>query len=476
MKTREIDADSFFEEKYEECGIFGITNNTEAANYTYLGLHGLQHRGQEACGIATTDGKRIHRMVGKGKVADFFTEQALSTLAGTAAIGHVRYSTTGSSTLTNAQPLVGNSYRGFIALGHNGNLVNAQHLRLELEKEGSLFSTTSDSEVVLHLMARSREENVVMRFIEALDRIQGAYAFVLLKSNYLIAARDPKGIRPLSLGKLGDSYVIASETSAFDIIAAKFVRDIKAGEIIAIDLKTNEITSHMPFKQHTSERMCLFEYVYFAKPSSNILGNCVHTVRYKTGKRLAQEAPANADLVIPIPDSGVPAALGYSDESGIPFTIGLVRSHYIGRTFIEPAQSIRGLGVRLKFAPLEQVIRGKRIVLIDDSIVRGTTCQRIIKMLRSVGVEHIDMRIASPKVKHPCFYGIDFATNKELVANNKTTEDIAKEIGADSLAYISLEGLTNATGRTHETLCHACFSGDYPVFVNMHPTKLAFEE
>ncbi|MBI4977700.1 MAG: amidophosphoribosyltransferase [Spirochaetes bacterium] len=458
----------------EECGIFGITNNAEASNYAYLGLHGLQHRGQESCGIVTAGSDGLRKAVGKGKVGDFFTEENLKPLTGTAAIGHVRYSTTGGSNIVNAQPLVMISHRGSLAVGLNGNLVNAKPLREKLEAEGSIFHTTTDSEIIIHLMARSREKNTVMAFIEAIRQIEGAYCYMLLTEKELIAVRDPHGIRPLSIGKLGDSHVIASETSAFDIIAAEHVRDVAAGEVISIDLTTNELRSDFPFKE-THEHMCLFEYVYFAKPSSDILGKSVHSIRYKSGITLAKEYPAKADLVIPVPDSGVSAALGFSDASGIPFTMGLVRSHYVGRTFIEPSQSIRGLGVRLKFAPIRKLLDGKRIVLIEDSIVRGTTSLRIIKMLRSAGVKEVHMRIASPMVKFPCFYGIDFGTYEELIANKKSVSEIAEMINADSLGFISLPGLREASGFAANELCDACFSGRYPVAVEESHSKLAFE-
>lgn len=465
---------SMAEEKNDECGVFGITANSEAANYAYLGLHGLQHRGQESCGIAVSDLAKISKSVGQGKVGDFFSEQNLQHLEGSAAIGHVRYSTTGVSHLMNAQPLVMMSNRGTLAVGLNGNLVNARSLRDRLEYDGSIFHTTTDSEIIIHLMAHSREKNIVMAFIEGLKQIEGAYCYMILTKDMLLAARDPHGIRPLSLGRLGDSYVLASETSAFDMIGASFVRDIKAGEVISIDLAKNELRSDFPFKE-TSERMCLFEYVYFAKPSSNVLSKSVHSVRYKSGVRLGAESAVSADLVVPVPDSGVPAALGFSDKTGIPFTMGLVRSHYVGRTFIEPSQAIRGLGVRLKFAPIAKLLEGKRIVLVEDSIVRGTTSMRIIKMLRAAGVKEVHFRVASPKVKFPCFYGIDFGTYEELIANKKTTEEIAHSIGADSLAYLSLEGLHEAAAPVGEGLCDACFTGRYPIPIEDRHSKLAFE-
>lgn len=458
----------------EECGIFGITNNDEASNFTYLGLHGLQHRGQESCGISSTDGKKVYRKVGQGQVAGFFTKKKLKNLKGDAAIGHVRYSTTGASDLNNAQPLVAITHKGFISLGHNGNLVNARSLRASLEEEGSIFSTTTDSEIVLHLMARSQDSNIIMAFIEAIKQIEGAFSIVVLTKNYLLAARDSNGIRPLSLGRLGSSYVVASESCAFDIINATFERDIEAGEVVAVDLRTGSLQSHKPFAK-TAEKLCLFEYVYFAKPSSVLLGRDVHAVRYKSGIKLSEESKVDADFVVPVPDSGVPAALGYSDASGIPFSMALVRSHYIGRTFIEPTQSIRGFGVRLKFAAVRKLLEGKKIVLIDDSLVRGTTCGRIIKMLREVGTKEIHMRIASPKVAHPCFYGIDYGTSKELAADMKSTEEIARMVGADSLEYLSLKNLKVATEVSKDGLCDACFSGNYPVPIEDKHMKLAFE-
>ncbi len=451
-----------FDKFNEECGIVGIYGNSEAANLTYLGLHALQHRGQESAGIASSDGRSIYIEKGMGLVADIFKQETLKKLPGSMAIGHNRYSTTGDSRLINAQPCTVEYSRGPLALAHNGNLVNSSYLRSELEAYGSIFSSTMDSEVIVHLIAQSRETKLKDQLSEALHRIQGAYSLLVMNEEKMIAVRDPKGIRPLSLGKLKDSYVVASETCAMDLIEADFIRDIEPGEMLVFD--ESGLKSYFPFLPQTEAR-CIFEYIYFARPDSNIFGGRnVYEVRKEFGRILAQEAPVEADLVIPVPDSGISAALGYAKESNIPFEIGLTRNHYIGRTFIEPQQSIRHFGVKLKLNALKHVLEGKRVVVIDDSIVRGTTSRKIIKMIRSSGAKEIHMRVSAPPTMNPCYYGINTPTRAELIASTHTVEEIRQHITADSLAYISIEGLKKCFHKhEQEKFCDACFSGNYPI-------------
>ena len=447
---------------HDECAVFGICGHQEAANLTYLGLYALQHRGQESSGIVSSDGQNFHMEKGMGLVADIFTRKEIRHLRGNTAIGHNRYSTAGGSHLRNVQPLTVNYAFGNLALAHNGNFTNAAMLRSELEAYGAIFQSDSDSEVIVHLVAHSKGETFLARFIEALTLMRGAYSLVLLTDHDMIAARDPYGFRPLCLGRYKEAWVVASETCAFDLIGAEFVREVAPGEILVVRDKT--LTSHHPFPVPDTLARCVFEYVYFARPDSKIFGNeAVYPVRKALGRQLAKEAGVEADIVIPVPDSGVPAALGYAEGTGIPFEIGLTRNHYIGRTFIEPEQTIRHFGVKLKLNAVTDVLEGKRVVVIDDSIVRGTTSRKIVKMIRNAGAKAVHLRISSPPTIAPCFYGIDTPTQKELIGSSHTVEAIRKYITADSLAYLSLDGMLNAVPGQNDHYCHACFTEHYPV-------------
>ncbi|NRD46242.1 amidophosphoribosyltransferase [Corallococcus sp. AB030] len=443
------------------CGIFGIVGHGEASNLTYLGLHALQHRGQESAGIVASDGHvlRAHRQM--GLVADIFTAPVIEGLPGKAAIGHVRYSTAGGSGIKNAQPLFVNYAGGQFSIAHNGNLVNAVELKAELESEGALFQSDADTEVVMHLLARSKQPTFEARLVEALRRVEGAYSILLLTEDKLIAVRDPNGFRPLVLGKMKEgAYVLASETTALDLIEAEIVRELEPGELVVIE--NGVLRSSMPFKPAARLGRCIFEHVYFAKPDSVLFGSSVYEVRKRLGVQLAREQPAEADLVIAVPDSGVPAAIGFSQASGIPYDVGLIRSHYVGRTFIEPQQSIRHFGVKLKLSAVRQVLKGKRVVVVDDSIVRGTTSRKIVKMLKAAGAVEVHLRISSPPTQWPCYYGIDTPSRTELIAASHTTDEIAKYVTADSLGYLSLEGLGTAVDDPkRSTYCTACFSGQY---------------
>jgi amidophosphoribosyltransferase len=450
------------------CGVFGIHDHDEAANIAYLGLHALQHRGQESAGLVSVQGNKLHRHVAMGLVSDVFNRDVLARLPGSTAIGHVRYSTAGSSELRNAQPFVFEYAAGAVAIAHNGNLVNAAELRAELEAQGSIFQTSSDTEVIVHLMAKARDADVVGKLRTALARVRGAYSLILLThDDKMIAARDPDGFRPLVIGRLKDAYVLSSETCAFDLIEADYIRDVEPGELIVIEKGGMAAmrTSTSPTEVAPARpSFCVFEHVYFARPDSLVNGKSVYRAREKMGRRLAQEAPAPADVVIPVPDSGVPAAIGYSTESGIPFEMGLIRSHYVGRTFIEPQDSIRHFGVRLKLSPVRAIVDGKRIVVVDDSLVRGTTSRKIVKMLRGAGAREVHLRISAPPTTHPCFYGINTPTRSELVASSHTLDEIAKYITCDSLAYLSHAGLMAAVGAAdNPPYCSACFTGVYPV-------------
>jgi amidophosphoribosyltransferase len=445
----------------EECGIFGIFNHPEASNLTYLGLYALQHRGQESCGIVSSDGTSLHAHKGMGLVADVFgDEDIFKQLPGKSAIGHVRYSTTGSSVIKNVQPIMVDYSRGSIAVAHNGNIVNARIIKDELEAWGSIFQTTMDTEIIVHLLATSKTSSLTERIADAMGRIKGAYCLLFLTETRMVAARDPHGFRPLCLGKLGGSYVVASETCALDLIEAEFIREIEPGEVVVID--KNGIASHFPLKK-IEPAPCIFEFVYFARPDSYIFGKNVYTVRKELGRQLAREHGIEADIVIPVPDSGVPAAMGYAEESGIRFELGLIRNHYVGRTFIEPQQSIRHFGVKIKLNPVREILRGKRVVVIDDSIVRGTTSRKIVKMVRNAGAAEVHVLISSPPTSYPCYYGIDTPTRKELISSSHTVDEIRKYITADSLGYLSKEGLLSAVGTENTPYCSACFSGDYPV-------------
>ena len=441
----------------------GVYGHPEAANLVYLGLYALQHRGQESSGIVSSDGKILisHRQM--GLVADIFKEDVIKRLEGSSAIGHNRYSTTGHSHLRNAQPFVVEYSQGPIAISHNGNLVNAQVLRAELEESGSIFQSTSDTEVIIHLIATSKEPSLMGRVVEALSRVRGAYSLLFLTPDRMIAARDPSGFRPLVLGRLRSrrtGYVVASETCALDLIEAEYLREVEPGEIITFGPRGMESLKPFPPAPHAK---CIFEYIYFSRPDSNLFGHNVYQVRKELGRQLARENPVAADLVTPVPDSGVPAAIGYAEESGIPLEFGLIRNHYVGRTFIEPQQSIRHFGVKIKLNAQREVLEGKRVVVVDDSIVRGTTSRKIIRMLRDAGAKEVHMRISSPPTISPCYYGIDTPTRTELIASNNSVEDIRRFIEADTLGYLTQEGLYAFLNGEKHGFCDACFSGDYPV-------------
>jgi amidophosphoribosyltransferase len=452
------------------CGVFGIHGHDEAANIAYLGLHSLQHRGQESAGLVARDERdgTLRRHVAMGLVSDAFGREQLAQLPGRTAIGHVRYSTAGSSELRNAQPFLFDYAGGSVAIAHNGNLLNAMKVRARLEAQGSIFQTSSDTEVIVHLMALASRggglPDAVSRLEAALAQVEGAYSLVLLTDDgTLIGARDPHGFRPLVIGRLKDAYVLSSETSSFDLVEAELIREVEPGEIVVIG--KDGLTSRRLAQTPAPPRFCVFEHVYFARPDSLLNSKSVYRTREKMGRRLAQEAPIEADVVIPVPDSGVPAAVGYAKESGIPFEMGLIRSHYVGRTFIEPRDSIRHFGVRLKLSPVRSVVDGKRVVVVDDSLVRGTTSRKIVKMLRDAGAREVHLRISAPPTTHPCYYGIDTPTRSELVAASHSVEEINRYITSDSLAYLSHDGLMASVGTSAsgEGYCSACFTGDYPV-------------
>lgn len=462
----------------EECGVFGIYGHQHAANLTYLGLYSLQHRGQESAGIASSDGEHIYRFAGMGEVNDVFTQEHIDHLQGHMAIGHNRYSTTGSSFLRNAQPFRASSVLGPIVLSHNGNLTNAGAIRMELEKQGHIFQTTIDSEVIVHLMAKSGADNFMDALIFALKKVKGAYSLLVMSRDKVYAVRDPYGFRPLALGRLGEAYTVASETCAFDIINAVYERDVMPGELI--EFSASGIKSYFPFDKQ-EESLCIFEYIYFSRPDSRIFGDSVYDMRINLGRMLARQTPADADIVVPIPDSSNCAALGYSKESGIPFELAMIRSHYIGRTFIEPTQRIRDLGVKLKFNVVESVVKDKRLVVVDDSIMRGTTMRKIIKMFRAAGAKEVHVRISAPPTKFPCFYGIDIPTHSELIAATHTIEEIKKYLRVDSIEYMTVETLLEAVDRPGKKFCTACFDGHYPCkFENSQESeesqKYLFEE
>lgn len=451
-----MDGDKF----HDECAVVGVYGHPEAAKLTYLSLYALQHRGQESTGIVSSDEREFHTEVGMGHVSDFFNEERLARLHGHLAIGHNRYSTTGSSSLRNAQPLAVDYARGSLAIAHNGNLINAHRLRAELEAYGSIFRSSSDTEVILHLVAQARAKELIDCIVEALQQVQGAYSLLLMSRNELIAVRDPYGFRPLCLGQLGDGYVVASETCALDLIEATYLREVAPGELLRIS--KDGIQSYFPFAP-APLRQCVFELIYFARPDSDMFGHNVHLIRKAFGRQLAREAPVAADVVIPVPDSGIPAALGYAEESGLPFDTGLIRNHYVGRTFIEPQQSIRHFGAKIKLNAIKRFLEGKRVVVVDDSIVRGTTSQKIVHMLRQAGAKEVHMRISSPPTTHPCLYGIDTPTHEELIAFRQSVEEIRDFLQADSLAYISLEGMMRAAQVGNQQYCSACFTGRYPM-------------
>jgi amidophosphoribosyltransferase len=456
-----------FDKFRDECGVVAIYGHAEAEKLAYLGLHALQHRGQESAGIVTSDGMALHMHKAMGLVADIFQEAVLAKLPGALAIGHTRYSTAGDSALLNAQPIMVQSNKGRMALAHNGNLVNAQDIRHRLESQGSIFQTNSDTEVIVHLIALSKEQTLPEAMADALRRVEGAFSLVMISPDRIFAARDPRGFRPLAMGRIPaqggekqDTIVFASETCAFDLIGAIFERDVKPGELIVVG--PEGVTSWF-YAPALAQSSCIFEHVYFSRPDSLVFGRAVQESREQLGRQLAREAPAEADVVVPVPDSGVTAAVGYAAESGIPFRFGLIRNHYVGRTFIEPRQSVRDFGVKLKINPVRSLLEGKRVVLIDDSIVRGTTSRKIVRMVRSAGAKEVHMRISCPPTISPCFYGVDTPSKKELIAANKSVEEIREFIGADSLAYLSLQGMKKACGDGEKTsYCTACYTGVYP--------------
>ena len=445
----------------EKCGVVGVFGHPEAANLVYLGLCALQHRGQEAAGIVSSDGQVLVSHRGLGLVTDIFPEAIIRRLRGQAAIGHNRYSTTGGSQhLKNAQPLVVEYGRGGLALAHNGNLVNAEHLRAKLEARGSIFQSTVDTEVIIHLIAAARADTLEDRVVEALHEVRGAYSLVFLAPNKLIAVRDPYGFRPLVLGRVKGAWVVASETCALDLVDAEYEREIEPGEMVV--MTEAGMTSYHPLPK-VPGAACIFEYIYFARPDSTIFGRSVYQARKELGRRLARESPVEADIVIPVPDSGVPAAIGYAEAAGVPFEMGLIRNHYVGRTFIEPRDAIRHFGVKVKLNAQRNVLEGKRVVVVDDSIVRGTTSRKIVKMIRDAGACEVHLRISSPPTTNPCYYGIDTPTRAELIASSHDVDEIRRYINADSLAYLSEDGMYAFLGGTQPGFCDACFTGRYPV-------------
>ena len=449
-----------FDKFKEECGVFGIFGHPEAANMTYLGLYALQHRGQESAGIAASDRQVVRLSRAMGYVADVFDAETLAALPGSMAIGHVRYSTAGQSSVANAQPFLIDCAHGQMAICHNGNLVNATELRDALVGQGSIFQSSTDTEVILHLYARSRAATVEDAVIDAVSQVQGAFSLALMTRDRLIAVRDPHGFRPLALGRLGDAYVVCSETCAMDLIGATYVRDIEPGEVLIVS--DSGVRSVKPFAPaHVSQ--CVFEHVYFSRPDSYVFGRSVNEVRTNLGRILAREQFVPADVVVPVPDSGVCAAVGYADESRIPLRMGLIRNHYVGRTFIQPQSSIRHFGVKVKLNPVKSILDGKRVVLVDDSIVRGTTSRKIVKMVRAAGATEVHVRISCPPTISPCFYGVDTPSRSELIAATHTLEEITTYLGADSVGYLSIDGLLSAVGRERDSYCTSCYTGHYPV-------------
>ena len=449
-----------FDKFHEECGVVGVYGHPEAATLAYLSLYALQHRGQESAGIVASNGEALISHRGMGHVADIFQYDILARLRGHLAIGHNRYSTSGSTVLKNCQPFVVSWAHGALAIAHNGNLVNADELRAKLEARGAIFQSTVDSEVIVHLIARSAETTLLERIIDALSQVRGAYSLVFMTEDRVIAARDPAGFRPLVLGRVGDAVVIASETCALDLVDARLEREIDPGEIVIVSERG--VDSVRPFPASESHH-CVFEYVYFARPDSEVFGRNVYEARKELGRQLARETGVPADIVIPVPDSGLPAAIGYAEEAGLPFEMGLIRNHYVGRTFIEPSSSIRNFGVKVKLNALREVLAGKRVIVVDDSIVRGTTSRKLVHMIRQAGAREVHVRISSPPTTHPCFYGIDTPTREELIASSHGVGDIQQYLGADSLAYLSLAGLYTFAGGRRAGFCDACFTGRYPI-------------
>lgn len=464
-----------FDKFHEECGVFGIFGNEEPARLSYLGLYALQHRGQESAGIVTSDGTKLYADRGMGHVGDIFSERNLELLLGNSAIGHVRYSTAGKVSINEAQPFSVKCSFGHIAICHNGNLPDGSDARAQLESDGAIFSSTSDTEVILHRISRSRASNVVDAIVESLMHEDGAYSMLFLTPDKLIAARDPRGFRPLCMGKLGEATLFASETCAFDLVGATYIRDVEPGEIVVVD--ASGVQSYFPFPKKQTKH-CVFEHVYFSRPDSIVFGKSVNKSRHKMGRTLARECPANADIVVPVPDSGVAAAVGYSSESGLKFRFGLMRNHYIGRTFIEPQSQIRHFGVKIKLNPVKDLIDGRRVVLIDDSLVRGTTSQKIVKMMRDAGAKEVHMRISCPPTISPCYYGVDTPTKEELIAATKSVDEICQFLGADSLGYLSLNGMLQAIGddQNDSNFCTACYTGHYPTNLGKHAKTMGERE
>jgi amidophosphoribosyltransferase len=451
----QLDDDHF----HDHCGVFGIFGHPEAAKMAYLGLYALQHRGQESAGIASTDGTEVYVHKSLGHVQDIFTPSVIAKLPGDAAIGHTRYSTAGDTSLMNAQPVVIDCNKGKLALGHNGNLTNALEVRRKLEHRGSIFQSTSDTEVIVHLIARSSARNLSGAIADALNQVEGAYSLLLLTRDEIYAIRDPRGFRPLCLGRLNGAWVAASETCAFDLIDTEYVREVEPGEMVRISRSGLESIRFAPEKPH---QYCIFEHVYFSRPDSVVFGRPVNESREQLGRLLAQEHPVQADIVTPVPDSGVPAAIGFAAESGIPFRMGLIRNHYVGRTFIEPQQAIRDFGVKLKLNPIRRMLEGKRVVLVDDSIVRGTTSRKIVRLVREAGATEVHVRISCPPTISPCYYGVDTPRREELIGANNSVEEIRQFLGADSLGYLSLKSLRAALGDTAGKFCTSCYTGSYP--------------
>ncbi len=457
----------------EKCAVFGVFGHPEASWLTYLGLYALQHRGQEGSGMCSSDGERLHVHRGRGLVAEVYSEDSFPQLPGSAAIGHNRYSTTGADLPANLQPILASYRDGQIALAHNGNLVNFKELREECEHLGSIFQSTVDSEVIVHLIARAKPADLEGRLLQALSRVRGAYSLVVLSPDKLFGIRDPNGFRPLCLGRLGDAWVFASESCGLDILGAEYVREVDPGEMVVVSARGMESRR---FGVETTPSECVFEHIYFARPDSRVFGSSVGNVRVELGAELAREAPAAGDVVIAVPDSSNAAALGYARASGLPLEHGLIRNHYVGRTFISPTQSLRDLGVRLKYNVVKSVVEGRRVVVVDDSIVRGTTSRNLMKIVRDAGASEIHFRVSSPPVRHPCHYGIDMPTYDELIASNRTVEEIREFVGVDSLAYLSVEGMTRVSRRfPSRGLCDACFTGDYPVKWKKTPQKNGLE-
>ncbi|HIC43384.1 MAG TPA: amidophosphoribosyltransferase [Sulfurimonas sp.] len=442
----------------EKCAVVGIFNHPEASKLAYFSLHSLQHRGQEACGISSADGKKVHTIKDRGLVSQVFNDDKLNTLCGTSAIGHNRYSTAGDDSILDAQPVFARYDLGEMAIVHNGNLTNAQEVRNKLIKKGAIFQTFMDTENLIHLIAKSEEDKLLDRIVDAVKKIQGAYSLVFLSRTKMFAMRDPHGLRPLSIGKVGDGYIVASETCAFDLVGATYVRDVQPGELIIFEKgkALQSIQVYEPTPKH-----CIFEFVYFARPDSDVFGKNVYQMRKNMGVELSKIEPIEADMIVPVPDGGIPAALGYSQESGIPFEMGIMRNHYIGRTFIEPTQEMRDLKVKMKLSPLNSLIKGKKLIVVDDSIVRGTTSKRIVKMLKEAGAAEVHMRISSPPTTDPCYYGIDTPDKENLLAANMNSQEMCDFMGADSLAYLTHDALLRSVASENDEYCTACFTGKY---------------